>query len=80
MILYFIFIESWIKYDARHSFFLWMRTGSYPPDSNEYEKIILTNLQLRRSFFVEEVTNKSFNFFGTDQPYLWDFIVCLELT
>ena len=34
MIVHFIFV------DARHSFFVWMRTGSYPPDSNKYEKYI----------------------------------------
>ena len=26
-------------------FFEWMRTGSYPPDSNEYEKTLLLNFE-----------------------------------
>ena len=39
MIVHF-YIRGWIYYDARHSFFVSMRTGSYLPDSNEYEKYI----------------------------------------
>ena len=30
----FIFVENWIKYDARHTFPVWLRTGSNPPDKN----------------------------------------------
>ena len=32
----FIFVENWIKYDARHTFPVWLRTGSNPPDINRF--------------------------------------------
>ena len=31
-------------------FFVWMKTGSYPPDSNEYEKIFYEDLS--KGYFI----------------------------
>ena len=39
MIVHFLFfIEKWIKYDAKHNFFLLMRTGYNQLVSDAYEK------------------------------------------
>ena len=32
----FIFVENWILYYTRRSFFVWMRTGSNPQDINRF--------------------------------------------
>ena len=29
-------VENWISYNAVHKFSLWLRTGSNPPDNNQF--------------------------------------------
>ena len=43
----FIFVENWMLYNARLNFFEWMRTGSNPPDINQFRMNTRNELTIR---------------------------------